>query len=716
MRNLLIMVGAPGSGKSTWIKENGLEKYTVAPDNLRLLLSAPEYKIDGKIGIAGDNDGKVWKMLDEILENRMAHGDFTVVDATHTREKYMRRYKQLCDQYRYRLYVKRFDVPLETMLERNDAREAYKRVPDDIIRLHAERLKTLVIPNSITQIEKLSEINEYIRYEEINKPLYVIGDIHGTIAPLEKFLEEHYTEDAQFVFLGDYIDRGVNNAEVVNRLMQLSHAKNCVFLEGNHERWLWYWANGQEDRIRSREAVNRTIPALNAGGVDKKEARIFYRKLRSFYTALVFGKPIFVSHGGVTEPYPDFISAYQLINGVGDYEEVPEMYKTWHKSDGTYHGKDFTLVHGHRNIQNYSVKVDNNIYNLDGDVEHGGSLRVVKFSEDGTLCLEYPNENYVKPPEAPVMPEHTGIVAIDQLRASKFVNENVQGEISSFNFTRGAFSKGIWNRQTIKARGLFIDNQTNKVVARSYDKFFNFNELEITTEKELVKRLVFPVRVWQKYNGFLGIVGYDDATDQVLFTSKATIDGPFAKLNREVLESYGITEEKVRPYVEKGYSMIFEIIDPEKDPHIIKYENPCAYLLDVVKNGFLYEKMPDHEVDVIAHELGVPYKLIITEIFNFAELSQFIKDFTATTQSEGCVIEDENGFMFKLKGNYYRKWKMLRSLKDRVGNPNFRVSDFVFDEVSLKFMNWVKTLDPEVVKARDIISLREEFLTIWKQQ
>jgi hypothetical protein len=49
--------------------------------------------------------------------------------------------------------------------------------------------------------------------------------------------------------------------------------------------------------------------------------------------------------------------------------------------------------------------------------------------------------------------------------------------ISSFNFTEAAFNNKVWNAQTIKARGLFIDAKTNKVLGRSYDKFFNVDEV-----------------------------------------------------------------------------------------------------------------------------------------------------------------------------------------------------------------------------------------------
>ena len=42
MRILLVMRGIPGSGKSTWIEEHDLKQYTLSPDNIRLMFSAPE--------------------------------------------------------------------------------------------------------------------------------------------------------------------------------------------------------------------------------------------------------------------------------------------------------------------------------------------------------------------------------------------------------------------------------------------------------------------------------------------------------------------------------------------------------------------------------------------------------------------------------------------------------------------------------------------------
>ena len=39
MRNLFILRGAPASGKSTWIKENNLEPYTLSTDQIPIKLS-----------------------------------------------------------------------------------------------------------------------------------------------------------------------------------------------------------------------------------------------------------------------------------------------------------------------------------------------------------------------------------------------------------------------------------------------------------------------------------------------------------------------------------------------------------------------------------------------------------------------------------------------------------------------------------------------------
>ncbi|MBW2372963.1 MAG: serine/threonine protein phosphatase, partial [Deltaproteobacteria bacterium] len=66
--------------------------------------------------------------------------------------------------------------------------------------------------------------------------LYVVGDIHGQRAKLEDLLERLPLEPAdRLVFLGDYVDRGPESRGVVDRLIEFSAERECIFLIGNHE-------------------------------------------------------------------------------------------------------------------------------------------------------------------------------------------------------------------------------------------------------------------------------------------------------------------------------------------------------------------------------------------------------------------------------------------------------------------------------------------------
>jgi len=70
--------------------------------------------------------------------------------------------------------------------------------------------------------------------------LIAIGDIHGKADMLNRLLNvvDPQTED-QFVFLGDYIDRGKHSREVIDRLMQFGcKYPHTIFIRGNHDQLL----------------------------------------------------------------------------------------------------------------------------------------------------------------------------------------------------------------------------------------------------------------------------------------------------------------------------------------------------------------------------------------------------------------------------------------------------------------------------------------------
>ena len=63
---------------------------------------------------------------------------------------------------------------------------------------------------------------------------WIIGDIHGMIRPLEALLRgvERQDPSPQFLFVGDYVNRGPDSRAVIELLMSL---KSAQFVRGNHD-------------------------------------------------------------------------------------------------------------------------------------------------------------------------------------------------------------------------------------------------------------------------------------------------------------------------------------------------------------------------------------------------------------------------------------------------------------------------------------------------
>src|SRR6266436_9156613 len=77
---------------------------------------------------------------------------------------------------------------------------------------------------------------------------FAIPDIHGRLdlldAAVEKIIERSAGSRATIVTLGDYVDRGPDSRQVIERLMGWkSESTTLVTLKGNHEAMMWQTCN-----------------------------------------------------------------------------------------------------------------------------------------------------------------------------------------------------------------------------------------------------------------------------------------------------------------------------------------------------------------------------------------------------------------------------------------------------------------------------------------
>jgi serine/threonine protein phosphatase 1 len=203
---------------------------------------------------------------------------------------------------------------------------------------------------------------------------YAIGDIHGRqalLAPLLERIAVHAAGRAhRLVFLGDYIDRGPDSADVLARLRELQgRARDRVTcLMGNHE-WLlvvahddprqeeWWLANGGDMTLASYGV--RGVRDMPADVVD------WCRSLPTHHEA---GRRYYV-HAGVR---PGVSLAKQS-----------EQDKLWIREPFLSAAGDFGkyVVHGHTPRRDGVPDIRANRANLDTGTGFGGPLTAGVFDE-----------------------------------------------------------------------------------------------------------------------------------------------------------------------------------------------------------------------------------------------------------------------------------------------------------------------------------------------
>jgi hypothetical protein len=419
----------------------------------------------------------------------------------------------------------------------------------------------------------------------------------------------------------------------------------------------------------------------------KRNAQMFYGDFH--------GRKILATHGGLVREPDKRTRTVDMIKGIGSYDDAELCMKTFSELH-----PDIYQVHGHRNMTLLPIQVTDTTFNINGDVDLG--LRSVTFHKDGTI-----EKHSVKPHKETIdFFRKAQIEKAKKFNAKKLaVHEEGEGlirmfqdhkhidvkkltdNIAAINFTKKAFETGIWDEYTIKARGLFVDIDKNNsknftVIARGYQKFFNVGERHGFNEKD-IRDLVYPLYAFEKSNGYLGLISVDNRdpnNPKWFISSKSSIEGDFALKFREMVAPK-LNTKLLTTLINDNATMVFEVIEPQWDPHIETYTEPELVLLDVIKNDINFEKKPYEElegyIDLFKKTpIKIRPKKLIKICKNFNEYWNLVKDanrhpILSDDGIEGFVFEDSSSLtphMFKVKVRWYTFWKYVRSIKSRISS------------------------------------------------
>jgi RNA ligase len=219
------------------------------------------------------------------------------------------------------------------------------------------------------------------------------------------------------------------------------------------------------------------------------------------------------------------------------------------------------------------------------------------------------------------------------------------GDLLIFSYNTMATYAERWNFFERVSRGLIINFKTGEIVARPFDKFFNWGEGGRFTSAPIVS-------ITEKMDGSLGILYRHEG--QYKISTRGKIDSEQSLWASNFLNQHysldGLADE---------LTLMFEIIYPE-NRIILNYGERQDLVLLAGRNRFTGDYLPLSTVRDLAERYGFSLPIV----YEFGEIDTMLADLDAKEKDfEGYVAEFADGQRFKFKGRRYLELaKMISSL------------------------------------------------------
>jgi protein phosphatase len=442
--SLVALVGASGSGKSTFAARNFAATQVLSSDHYRGLVADDEADQSAT--------GDAFDALHHVAGLRLRRGLTTVVDATNVTEHARAELVKLARAHDVLPVAVVLDVPVEECVRRNESR-ADRDFGAHVVRRHAQQLR-----RSLGRLEREGfRVVHVLRgtaavddarvvlvpmlndFRDRTGPFDVIGDVHGCRAELETLLTKlGYTlrrDDAgraagaeppagrTAVFVGDLVDRGPDTPGVLRLVMGMVAAGEALCVPGNHENKLLRALRGRQVKIS--HGLAESLEQLAA------EPPQFRAQAERFMDGLVShlvldGGRLVVAHAGLPQRLHGRASGrvrsfalYGDTTGETDEYGLPVRYP-WADD---YRGRA-TVLYGHTPTR--TPQWVNDTLCLDTGCVFGGALTAVRYPEREIVSVPAEREWYaparpLEPPDEPApapVPAHgAGLDLADVLPA-----------------------------------------------------------------------------------------------------------------------------------------------------------------------------------------------------------------------------------------------------------------------------------------------------------
>jgi len=314
---LVVLIGATGSGKSTFAQKWFKPTEILSSDHFRGLVSDDS------------NDQSVsadaFEALRFLAEKRLKNRRLAVIDATNVRPAERKGWIESARRWHALPVAIVLDPGLDVCIERNKTRPDRDFGPGVPQRMISEMRRGLggLSREGFRKVWKLCSAEAIGAAQIERRPLWtdrrddegpfdIIGDVHGCADELLLLLRELgyevdlTPEGCRFdapqgrkpVFLGDLVDRGPATPEVLRIVMAATAAGRGYVVQGNHDRKLARWMEGR--KVAIAHGLQQSIEQIEAAGAGfKAEIKPFLDDLRSHYW-LDRGR-LAVAHAGIKE-------------------------------------------------------------------------------------------------------------------------------------------------------------------------------------------------------------------------------------------------------------------------------------------------------------------------------------------------------------------------------------------------------------------------------